>query len=98
MFAVDGQIPELGRNVYVVVDVLFIGGDQAPTIPLFDVNGKAAIVVPAQTVATCVNVGVTPLEFTVIVIVVLVAQNPVVGVNVYVMVAVLLITGNQDPA
>ena len=46
-----------------------------------EVVGNAANVAPEQIDATCVNVGVT-LGFTVMVIVAVVAQSPVVGVNV----------------
>ena len=70
-------------------------GDQVPVTPLFEVVGIAKEV-PEQTAATCVNVVVT-LGFTVIVIVTIVAHNPTVGVNVYVVVAVLLIAGDQVP-
>ena len=56
-------------------------GDQVPVIELFEVVGNAANVAPEQIAATCVNVGVT-FGFTVIVIVAVVAQSPVVGVNV----------------
>ena len=70
-------------------------GDQVPVTPLFEVVGIAKEV-PEQTAATCVNVVVT-LGFTVIVIVTIVAHNPTVGVNVCVVVAVLLIAGDQVP-
>jgi hypothetical protein len=46
---------------------LLIAGDQVPVIPLFEVVGNAAIVVPEQIGVTCVNVGVT-IGFTVTVI------------------------------
>ena len=38
--AVLAHCPAVGVKVYVVVAVLFIAGDQAPLIPLFDVVGK----------------------------------------------------------
>jgi hypothetical protein len=60
---------------------LFIAGDQVPVIAFVDVVGKAAIVSPEQTAATCVNVGVV-LGVTVMVIVVVFAHNPAVGVKV----------------
>ena len=60
---------------------MFTAGDQVPVIELFEVVGNAANVAPEQIAATCVNVGVT-FGFTVIVIVAVVAQSPVVGVNV----------------
>ena len=75
--------------------MLSITGDQVPVTPLFEVVGIANEV-PKQIAATCVNVGVT-FGFTVIIIVAVEAHNPVVGVNVYVVVAVLLIVGDQVP-
>ena len=76
--------------------MLFNAGDQIPVIPLFEVVGNAANNAPEQIGFTCVNVGVT-FEFTIIVIVAVVAQSPVVGVNVYVVVDVLFNTGDQVP-
>ena len=64
-----------------------------------DVVGSAFNVPPEQIAETCVNVGVVN-GFTVIIIVVVVAQvgDAVdVGVNVYVVVAVLFKAGDQDP-
>ena len=60
---------------------MFTAGDQVPVTELVDVVGKAAIVAPEQTAATCVNVGVV-LGFTVMVIVAVFAQSPAVGVKV----------------
>ena len=80
--------------------VLFIAGDHVPTILLFDVVGNALKLPPEQMAATCVNVGVVG-GFTVMVIVVLVAhvgEAVEVGVNVYVVVAVLFIAGDHVPA
>ena len=37
---------------------MFNAGDQVPVTVFVDVVGKAAIVAPEQTAATCVNVGV----------------------------------------
>ena len=71
-------------------------GDQVPVIPLFDVVGNAAKVAPEQIAATCVNVGVV-FGVTVIVMVAVVAHNPVVGVKVYVVVAALSKVGDQVP-
>jgi hypothetical protein len=51
---------------------------------------------PEQIAATCVNVGVTGW-LTVTVIVAVVAHCPAAGVNVYVVVAVLLIAGDHVP-
>ncbi|MNS59650.1 hypothetical protein D3C72_926120 [compost metagenome] len=79
-----------------VVAVLLIAGDQVPMIPLLDCVGRAAKVVPAQMAGTCVNPGSTT-GLTVIVIVVLPAHWFALGVNVYVVVAVLLIAGNHVP-
>jgi hypothetical protein len=60
---------------------LFIAGDQVPVTEFVDVVGNAAIVSPEQTAATCVNVGVV-FGVTVMVIVVVLAQSPAVGVKV----------------
>ena len=76
--------------------MLLIAGDHVPVIALFDVVGKVNEP-PAQIAATCVNVGTTTPVLTVTVIVAVVAHCPVVGVNVYVVVAVLLIAGDQVP-
>lgn len=78
---VVAQSPAVGVNVYVVVVVLSTAGDQVPVIELLDVVGKAVKAVPAQTAGTAVNVGVT-FGFTVMVIVVVVAHCPTVGVKV----------------
>ena len=78
--AVVAHNPPVGVNVYVVVVVLLIAGDQVPVIPLFEVVGKAESGAPEQIAATCVNVGVT-FGLTVTVIVDCVAHTPVVGVN-----------------
>jgi hypothetical protein len=94
--AVFAHNPAVGVNVYSVVAVLLIAGNQVPTIPLSEVVGKELNAAPAQIGATCVNVGVT-FGFTVMVIVAVFAQSPAVGVNVYSVVAVLLIAGNQVP-
>ena len=71
-------------------------GAQVPVIPLLEVVGSDVSVAPEQIGATAVNVGVT-VGLTVIVKVVVVAHCPAVGVNVYVVVAVLLSAGAQDP-
>ena len=78
--AVFAHNPLVGVNVYNVVTVLFIAGDHVPVIPLLDVVGKAANVAPELTAATCVNVGVV-FGVTVMVMVVVLAHNPVVGVK-----------------
>ena len=72
-----------------VVAVLLIAGDQAPLIPLLEVVGKAARASPEQIGGTAVKVGVT-LGSTVIFIVVLLAHCPVLGVNVYVVIPLLV--------
>ena len=63
---------------------------------MFEVVGKADKVAPEQIGATAVNVGVT-FGLTVIVSVVVAAHCPAVGVNVYVVVAVLSNAGDHDP-
>ena len=88
--------PTVGVNVYVVVAVLLIAGDQVPVIPLFDVVGNADKVAPEQIEFTCVNVGVG-FGLTEIVIFAIVAHSPKVGVNTYVVVAVLSIAGDHVP-
>lgn len=65
-------------------------------ILLFDVVGKAANAAPEQIGAIAVNVGVI-LGLTVMVNVVVVAHCPAVGVNVYVVVAVLFNAGDHVP-
>jgi hypothetical protein len=60
---------------------LFKAGDQVPVILLIDVAGKGVIESPGQMVATDEKVGVI-LGFTVMLVVVVVAHNPAVGVNV----------------
>ena len=64
-----------------MVAVLFKAGAQVPIMPLPDVVGNAASVVPEQIGATGVNVGVT-FGSTVMVRVVVVAHCPAAGVNV----------------
>jgi hypothetical protein len=88
--------PAVGVNVYVVVAVLFKAGDQAPVIPLLEVVGSADKVPPSQIGATALNVGVI-FGLTVMTNAVVVAHKPAVGVNVYVVVAVLLRAGVQEP-
>jgi hypothetical protein len=63
---------------------------------LVEVVGSADKVPPEQIGATAAKVGVT-FELTVMVSVVVVAHCPVVGVNVYVVVAVLFKAGDQVP-
>ena len=75
---------------------MFNAGDQVPVNPLLDVVGSAVRVAPEQIGATAVNVGVI-FGFTVIVNVAVVAHCPAVGVNVYVVVAVLFSAGAHVP-
>lgn len=96
MVAVGAHKPAVGVNVYVVVAVLLIAGLHVPVTPLLDVVGNAASAAPEQIGATWVKTGVV-LGLTVIVILAVVAQAPAAGVNVYVVVAVLLIAGLQVP-
>jgi hypothetical protein len=93
--AVVAHWPAVGVKVYVVVAVLSNAGDQVPVMPLFDVVGNADKLAPEQIGDTAVNVGVT-FGLTVIVNVV-VAQLPAVGVKVYVVVVVLSNAGDQVP-
>ena len=60
---------------------MLIAGDDVPVILLFDIVGKAAKASPLQIGLTAVKVGVVG-AFTVMVMVVVVAHNPAVGVNV----------------
>ena len=90
------QSPAVGVKVYVVVAVLLIAGVQVPVMPLFEVAGRAASGSALQIAGTGVKVGVI-FGFTVIVNVVVVAHNPDVGVNVYVVVVVLSNAGLQVP-
>ena len=61
--------------------VLSNAGDQVPVMPFVEVVGKADNVAPEQSALTCVNAGAI-FGLTVMVIVVVVAHCPVVGVNV----------------
>ena len=79
-----------------MVAVLFIAGDHAPVIPLLDVVGNGDKLAPLQIDDTCANVG-TVCALTVMVIVAVVAHWPAVGVNVYVVVAVLFNAGDHVP-
>jgi protein involved in ribonucleotide reduction len=93
---VVAHCPAVGVNVYVVVAVLLSAGLHTPVIPLFDVVGSADNVAPLHIAATGVNVGVM-FGLTIIVSVCVVAHCPAVGVNVYVVVAVLLSAGLHTP-
>jgi hypothetical protein len=78
------------------VAALLSAGAQEPVIPLLEVVGNADKVAPEQMGATALNVGVM-FGLTVIVNVAVVAHCPAVGVNVYVVVAVLSKAGDQVP-
>ncbi len=88
--------PVVGVKVYVVVAVLFKAGDHVPVMPFVEVVGNAVKTVPEQIGPTAAKVGVT-LGFTVMVNVVGFAHKPVVGVKVYVVVAVLFKAGDHVP-
>lgn len=93
---VPAHCPAFGVNVYVVVTVLLIAGLHVPMIPLEDVVGSENEP-PEQIAGTCVKVGIAVPLFTVTVMLVAEAHCPVFGVNVYVVVAVLLIAGLHAP-
>ena len=61
--------------------VLFNAGAQVPVMPLFDVVGSAASVLPVQIGGPAVNVGIV-FGSTVIINVVVVAHTPGAGVKV----------------
>ena len=65
-------------------------------IPFVEVVGNGAKVAPVQIGFTTANVGVT-FGLTVIVLVIVVAHCPAVGVKVYVVVVVLFNAGDQVP-
>ncbi len=95
-----GAAVDEGVKVYVPVVVLFIEGDQLPSILFVEVDGNAGIFDSAQYGPACVNVGVVN-GLIVIVCWVEIAQVGCAvefGVNVYVVVLKLLIAGDQVPA
>jgi len=77
--------------------MLSSGGSHVPAIPSREVVGNGASASPEQIGATCVNVGGT-FGTIVIVRVVVNAQTPAEGVNVYVVVVVLSKAGDHVPA
>ena len=84
MVAVVAHCPAAGVNVYVVVPgvaVLIVAGFQVPVILLFDVVGKAGAVEFCTSGPICVNVGVTLVETTILIVAV-VPHCPVAGVKV----------------
>jgi len=94
--AAKAHCPEFGVNVYVVVALLLKAGLQVPLILFIDVVGNATNP-PLQIVVSGLTIAVAPGAFTVTVMVAVVAHTPVAGVNVYVVVAVLLIAGAHVP-
>jgi hypothetical protein len=93
--AVVPHCPAVGVNVYVVVVVLFIAGLHVPVTPFVDVVGNVKLP-PLQIGAMGANCVVTD-GVTVTVRVAAAAHCPAVGVNVYVVVALLLNAGLQVP-
>ena len=79
-----------------MVVVLFSAGVHTPVIPLLEVISNGDSVAPTQIAATWVNVGVT-IGFTTMISVTIVADWPIAGVNVYVVVVVLSNAGVQIP-
>ena len=75
--------------------MLFIEGDHVPVIPSFEVFGSVKDD-PGQYGSICVNVGTMFWETTTVIVVVL-AHCPGEGVNVYVVVVVEFIAGDQVP-
>jgi hypothetical protein len=61
--------------------LLTVAGLQVPVIPLIDVVGKTGAIAPLHIAGTAANVGVT-FGVTVTFNVVVVAQTPLIGVNV----------------
>jgi hypothetical protein len=94
--AVVAHCPAEGVNVYVVVVVVLLAGDQLPEILLLEVRGRSGMLVPAQYGPACVKLGVTGAVMA-MVIVAVVAHCPSDGVKVYVVVVVVLIAGDQTP-
>ena len=93
--AVEAHWPAFGVKVYVVVALLFTAGLHVPEMPLFETVGKVNVP-PWHMAGTWVKVGVTPLV-TFTVIVVKTAHSPALGINTYVVVAVLFTAGLQVP-
>lgn len=96
---VVAQSPFVGVKVYTVLpadDVFMAAGFHVPAIPFVDVVGSTPGVDPIQYGPKAVNVGVTLLLIFIVEVVEL-AHNPAVGVNVYVVVALLFIAGLQVP-
>jgi hypothetical protein len=84
MVAVVPHWPAAGVNVYVVVPtvaVLMVAGLQVPVTPFLDEVGRAGAVAFWHSGPIWSNVGVTPVEITIFMVVV-VPHWPVAGVNV----------------
>ena len=82
--------------MYVVVALLLKAGLHVPLMLFIEVVGNATTP-PLQIVVSGLTIAVAPGAFTLTVIVAVVAHKPVVGVNVYVVVALLLNAGDQVP-
>ena len=76
--------------------MLIVEGFHEPVIPLFEVAGREGAEAFRHRGPIWVNVGVIP-GLTVMVRLAVVAHCPAAGVKVYVVVAVLFITGDQVP-
>src|SRR5215204_2844255 len=94
--AVVAHVLPVGVKVYVVVAVLFTAGDQVPAMPSLEVGGSV-MVDPLHTGAIGSKVGVTCRVIVTLTIARMAHVLPV-GVNVYVVVAVLFTAGDQVPA
>ena len=75
---------------------MFIAGDQVPVIPLFDVVSSSLKVSPLQIGFTALKEGVI-IGFTTMSILDVIAHCPASGKKVYIVVALLLIAGDQVP-
>lgn len=72
---VSAHCPASGVNIYVVVAVLFIAGDQVPLIPFIEVVDKVFNVSPVQ--IDCIELKLGSIKLlTVIIIVALLAHCP----------------------
>jgi hypothetical protein len=92
---VVAHCPGEGVNVYVVEVLLLMAGTHVPVIPLFDVVGNVKVP-PTHIPEIWVNTGITGW-LTVTVIIAVVAHTPAEGVKVYVVVLLVLITGDHAP-
>ena len=76
---------------------LFKDGNHDPGIPLVDVCGKGVMVSPIQIGSTCVNSGTVWVRTVMVIVTGRTHDNPALGVNVYSVVVVLSIAGDQVP-